>query len=459
MFGKLTDNISSIFSKLRGKGVLSEADIDASMREIRIALLEADVALEVVKEFISKVKVKALGEEVVKSITPAQLIVKIVHDELEEILGKDEESDIDLNAKPPVVILMCGLQGSGKTTSSGKLANYLKNKKNKKVLLASLDIYRPAAQQQLEILGKQIGVDSLEIISGQTPQNITKRAIERANKEIFDVLILDTAGRTHIDEHLMKELVDVKQISNPHEVLLCCDAMTGQDAVNIAKQFNDAVAITGSILTRMDGDARGGAALSMRFITGKPIKFCGTGERFDQFEPFYPKRIAGRILDMGDIVSLVEKAQEQVDVTESEKMMKRMQKGIFDLSDFAKQIRMINKMGGFSSLMGFMPGLSQFKSKIEDANIDKNILKRQLAIIDSMTKQERKFPKLLNASRKKRVAAGSGTSVQEINTMLKQFMQMQKMMGKMKGMNLGGMMSGMSGGKQPSIHDIKKLFG
>jgi len=435
MFNRLTDSLSNTFSKLRGRGLLREEDINEAMREIRVALLEADVALPVVKDFIEKVKAKSLGEEVVKSISPAQMVVKIVHDELTAILGGDAESEINLNANPPVVILVAGLQGSGKTTSCGKLAQYLKTKKNKKVLLASLDIYRPAAQHQLEILAKQTGAGSVEIIEGQKPAEITKRAIKQARTEGFDVLILDTAGRLHIDEELMKELKEIETLAEPTETIFVADSMTGQDAVNIAKEFSNQIKLTGIILSRMDGDARGGAALSIKSVVGCPIKFVGVGEKISDFEPFHAERIAGRILDMGDVVALVERAKENFDQDESEKMMKKIQKGGFDLDDMMKQIKMIEKMGGMGGLASFIPGLGKFKSQIEEANIDKNILKKQVAIIQSMTKQEKRFPKVLNGSRKRRVAAGSGTSVQEVNVLLKQFMQMSKMMGKMKGLN------------------------
>lgn len=459
MFNKLSDNITSIFDKLRGKGVLKEEDINAAMREIRIALLEADVALPVVKDFIEKVKVKALGEEVLKSISPSQLVVKIVNDELAETLGKSEESELNLNTNPPAVILFAGLQGSGKTTSCGKIAGWLKRKMNKKVMVASLDIYRPAAQKQLEILTKQVEVTSLPIIENEKPLEITKRALREAKLGAYDVLMLDTAGRLHIDEELMQELKQVKDISNPVEVLLATDAMTGQDAVNIAKEFNEKIGVTGIILTRMDGDARGGAALSMKYITGKPIKFVGTGEKLSEIDIFNPERVAGRILGMGDIVALVEKAREEIDHAEAEKMAIKVQKGNFDLTDLYKQIKSIEKMGGFSSMMGLIPGLSKFKDKVEEANIDNKALKRQLAIIDSMTKQERKFPKVLNASRKRRVANGSGTSVQEINQLLKQFEQMKNAMKKFKGMGMFkkmGMMKGLGGmgampGGMPSL--------
>lgn len=435
MFNKLTESISGTFSKLRGKGLLKEEDINEAMREIRVALLEADVALPVAKEFIERVKAKALGEEVVKSISPAQMVVKIVQDELTQILGGNEINDINLNAAPPIVILVAGLQGSGKTTSCGKLANYLKSKKGKKVLLASLDIYRPAAQQQLEILAKQVGAGSAEIIKDQKPKEITERAMKQARLEGYDVLILDTAGRLHIDTELMAELKQVHDIAKPHETILVGDAMTGQDAVNIAKEFSALIPLTGIILTRMDGDARGGAALSMKQISGSPIKFVGVGEKISDFEPFQAERVAGRILDMGDIVAMVEKAQENFDQVEAENMMKKMQKGGFDLDDMYKQIKMIGKMGGIGGIANFIPGLAKVKSKIEEANLDQTILKKQLAIIESMTKQEKKFPKVLNGSRKRRIAAGSGTTVQDVNMLVKQHMQMAKMMGKLKGLN------------------------
>lgn len=451
MFNRLTESISNTFSKLRGKGLLKEEDINDAMREIRVALLEADVALPVAKEFIEKVKAKAIGEEVVKSISPAQMVVKIVHDELANMLGgdNDEAQELNLNANPPVVVLVAGLQGSGKTTSCGKLANFLKTKKNKKVLLASLDIYRPAAQQQLEILGKQVGVESLEIIAGQKPKDITERAMKKARTEGFDVLILDTAGRLHIDEELMAELKEVEAIAKPTETFIVADAMTGQDAVNIAKEFSAQIKLTGIILTRMDGDARGGAALSMKSITGCPIKFVGVGEKISEFEPFQAKRVAGRILDMGDVVSLVEKAKENFDQDEAEKMMKKIQKGGFDMDDMLKQIKMIQKMGGMGGMAGLIPGLGKFKSQIEEANIDQNVFKKQIAIIQSMTKQEKRFPKVLNGSRKRRIASGSGTTVQEINILMKQYLQMSKMMGKMKGLNPA---------KLNNMNAIKNLF-
>lgn len=446
MFGKLSENIGNVFSKLKGRGVLNEKDIDAAMREIRIALLEADVSLPVVKEFIEKVKEKSLGEEVIKSVSPAQQVVKIVHDELEAMLGS-ETSEINLNASPPVIIMAIGLQGSGKTTSCGKLAKFLQDKKNKKVLLASLDIYRPAAQKQLEVIAGQINGNSLEIVEGEKPEKITERAMKEAKLGGYDVLILDTAGRLNIDEELMTELEKVKKISSPVEILLVGDAMTGQEAVNIARDFNERIGVSGIILTRMDGDARGGAALSMKSVTGQPVKFIGVGEKIDEFEAFHPERIAGRILDMGDVVSLVEKAKEEIDEKEAEQIYKKFKKGTFDLNDMYKQIKTIQKMGGMGGVMGMIPSLSKFKGKAEEADIDGSVFKKQLAIIDSMTPKEKQFPKLMNASRKKRVAQGSGTSPQEINTLLKQFQQMQKMMKKMKGGGMMKMMKQMGGMK------------
>jgi signal recognition particle subunit SRP54 len=429
MFASLSDNISKVFDKLRGKGVLNEEDVNLAMREVRIALLEADVSLPVVKDFINQVKEKAIGEEVIKSISPAQMVIKIVQDELTKTLGS-EASELNLKAIPSV-IMMIGLQGSGKTTSSGKLANWLKTKQGKKILLASLDIYRPAAQKQLEVLAKQIGVESIEIIDGQKPKQITERALKEAKLGGYDVLILDTAGRLQIDSDLMEELKVVKSISNPQEVLLVADSLTGQEAVNIADQFNKEIGISGLILTRIDGDGRGGAALSMKAVTGQPIKFIGQGEKISDFDIFYPERIAGRILDKGDIISLVELAQENINQEEAAEMFTKMKSGSFDFNDLAKQIKTISKLGGMSSLMGYIPGLGKFKDKINEANIDGSVFKKQLAIIGSMTKRERIFPKLLNASRKIRIAKGAGVSVQEINQLVKMQKQMETMMKKM----------------------------
>lgn len=429
MFQSLNDQLSSIFQSLRGKGFLSENDVKVAMRQVRIALLEADVALPVVKKLVEEVSAKAVGQEVIKSVSPANMVVKIVQDHLTELLGS-EAAELNLNATPPVVVMMVGLQGSGKTTSSGKLAQYLKSKQNKKVLLASLDIYRPAAQKQLEVLGKQLAIETLPIDQPNEPEAITKRALDKARKEGFDVLILDTAGRLHIDDDLMKELQDVKKLASPTETLLVADALTGQDAVNIAKTFHEKINVTGIILTRIDGDARGGAALSMRHVTGCPIKFVGVGEKVSEFEVFHPERIATRILGMGDIISLVEKAAENVDAKEAKSLEKKLKKGKFDLEDLAKQLSMMRKMGGMGSIMGLMPGLGKLKGKIDEAGIDDKTFKRLEAIISSMTKQERRFPKVINASRKKRIASGAGVEVQEVNCLLKQHQQMAGMMKK-----------------------------
>jgi len=441
MFESLSDNLSKVFSKLKSKGVLSDADVSAAMREVRIALLEADVSLPVAKEFIGKVKEKAIGQEVVKSVSPGQMVVKIVQDELEAMLGSDE-SELNLNATPPVVIMMAGLQGSGKTTSSGKLANVLNKKRNKKVLMASLDVYRPAAQDQLEVLGRQISVDTVEIVQGQKPVEITKRTLEKAKTEGYDVVILDTAGRLHIDNELMDELVDVKKIANPVETLLVADSLTGQDAVNIAGQFNEKIGLTGIILTRIDGDGRGGAALSMRSVTGCPIKFMGVGEKISEFEAFHPNRIASLILGMGDVVSLVEKAAEHVETEDAKKLEKKLKKGQFDLNDMAKQFKMMRKMGGVGGLMGMIPGLGKMKKEIDESGVDDKMIIHQEAIISSMTKQERRYPKVINASRKKRIAAGCGLTVQEVNRLLKQHKQMSVMMKKVSKMDKKALMRG-----------------
>jgi signal recognition particle subunit SRP54 len=406
------------------------------MREIRIALLEADVALPVVRDFIATVREKALGQEVLRSVTPAQMVVKIVHDHLVEVLGGGTTATVsdglDLNAPAPVGIMLVGLQGSGKTTTAGKIALRLKQRERKKVLLASLDVQRPAAQEQLAVLGRQIGVTSLPIMPGEKPIAITRRALETARTQGYDVVIYDTAGRLHINEELMLEVAAVSEVARPHQTLLVADAMTGQDAVNLAKAFSERAAITGIVLTRVDGDARGGAALSMRQITGKPIVFLGTGERIGALEPFHPERIAGRILGMGDVVSLVERAAETVDRDEAEKLAAKMAKGNFDLDDLAGQLRQIRRMGGMGGMLSLLPGLGKLKKQLGDANIDESIIKRQEAIISSMTKSERRNPKLLNGSRRRRIAGGSGTSVQEINRLLKQYQDMADMMKKMK---------------------------
>lgn len=442
MFENLSDNLNKIFSKLKGKGFLSEEDVNTAMREVRIALLEADVALPVVKDFINKVKERAIGQEVVKSISPAQMVIKIVQDNLTETLGSNT-SELNLNVPAPAVIMMVGLQGSGKTTSAAKLALNLLRKKGKKILLASLDIYRPAAQKQLEILAKQIEAGSLPIIEGEKPEKITKRALETAKLEGYDILILDTAGRLHIDTELMQELQNVKKLANPVETLLVADCLTGQDAVNIASQFQNQIGITGIILTRIDGDGRGGAALSMRQVTGCPIKFIGVGEKVSEFEEFHPDRIASRILGMGDIVALVERAAENVDMDEAKKLEHKMRKGSFDLDDLAKQFKTMRKMGGIGSLMGMLPGIGKFKKQIDESGgIDERMLIRQESIIYSMTKKERRNPKLLNGSRKRRIALGSGVEVQEVNRLLKQFKDMETIMKKFSKMDKKSLMRG-----------------
>ena len=441
MFENLSNRLNEVFDRLKRRGALAESDVDAAMRDVRVALLEADVALPVVKEFVKTIKERAVGQEVVKSVTPGQMVVKIVQDGLEELLG-GEAVELAKASNPPLVVLMAGLQGSGKTTTTGKLAKRFQDKERKKVLVASLDTRRPAAQQQLEVLAGQVGCTSLPIVEGQDALAITDRALETARRQGYDVVILDTAGRLSIDEALMDEVAAVKAKAQPQEVLLVADAMTGQDAVKTATAFDERLDISGIVLTRMDGDARGGAALSMRHVTGKPIKLVGTGEKSDAIEPFHPKRVASRILGMGDVVSLVEKAQETVDEEEAEKLARKMQKGSFSLDDYKKQIQQINKMGGMKGLMGMMPGVRKVQKQLADANMDERILVRQTAIIDSMTPKERRNIKLLGASRKRRIAAGSGTSVQDVNKLLKQYQDMQTMMKRMKKMGKRGLPPG-----------------
>ena len=436
MFESLTDKLSGVFARITSRGVLNDKDIDEAMREIRVALLEADVALPVVKDFVARVKEEARGEKLVRSIQPGQLVVKIVHDELVKLLGA-EDGDLNLNVVPPAVILMAGLQGSGKTTSSAKLAKMLG--KNRKVLLASLDVYRPAAQEQLE---RQIGGHSLPIVNGEKPLAITGRALDVAKKGGFDVLILDSAGRLHIDDALMEELQAVKKLASPAETLLVADAMMGQDACNVAREFNEKLGVTGIVLTRIDGSSRAGAALSMRMIAGVPVKYLGTGEKTDEMEEFHADRIAGRILGQGDVVSLVERAIEKVDREEADKMAARMMKGKFDLEDLLSQLRQIQKLGSLGGIMGMIPGLSKFKNQIADAGIGDALIKKQEAIILSMTKAERKNPDIIKASRKKRIAAGSGVEVHDVNKLLKQYEQMASMMKKMgRGGGFGGLAS------------------
>jgi signal recognition particle subunit SRP54 len=447
MFESLSNRLTGVFDRLRRRGALSEADVEAALREIRVALLEADVALPVVKSFVDGVKAKAVGQEVIRSVTPAQMVVKIVHDHLVATLGGEAggpavEPGVNLNAPAPVVVMMVGLQGSGKTTTTAKLARLLKERQRKKVMMASLDVHRPAAQEQLAVLGRQIGVDTLPFVAGEQPIAIAKRAHQAAKLGGYDVLMLDTAGRLHIDDALMIEAAAVRDATGPTETLLVADAMTGQDAVNVAKSFAERVGITGIVLTRVDGDARGGAALSMRAITGQPIKFVGVGEKLDALEPFHPERVAGRILGMGDVLSLVEKAAETVEREEAEKLAAKMQKGSFDLDDLASQLKQLKKMGGMSSLMGMLPGVGKIKRQLEEARIDEGMLKRQEAIISSMTRRERKNPKLLNASRRRRIAAGSGTTVPEVNRLLKQYQDMADMMKKVSKLGKKGLMRG-----------------
>jgi len=438
MFDSLQDKLSGIFDKLKGRGSLSEADVSAALREVRVALLEADVALPVVKDFVASVKERAVGQEVLRSVTPGQMVVKIVNDNLVEMLG-GESAGIDLESIPPIPVLMVGLQGSGKTTTTAKIAKRLQDKDKKKVLMASLDVRRPAAQEQLKVLGEQAGVATLPIIAGQMPVDIAKRAMNAARLQGYDVVMLDTAGRLHVDQALMSEVIAVRDATNPHETLLVADALTGQDAVNVAQQFNEQVGITGVALTRMDGDGRGGAALSMRAVTGKPIKLIGVGEKLDALEAFHPDRIASRILGMGDVVSLVEKAAETIEAEEAEAMVRKMKAGIFDLNDMKSQLQQMTKLGGMAGVLSMLPGLGKAQKAMAQSQIDEGMVKRNVAIIDSMTPEERRKVKLLGASRKRRVAAGSGTTVQDINRLLKMHKQMAMMMKKMGKMGKKGM--------------------
>ncbi|MGI4851249.1 MAG: signal recognition particle protein [Janthinobacterium lividum] len=430
MFSNLGNRLGDIFDKLRKRGALSEVDVEQALREVQKALLEADVALPVVKEFIKAVKEKAIGQEVLRSITPGQMVVKIVHDQLIQTLGQ-ESVDINLAASPVAVVMLVGLQGSGKTTSCAKIARFISLKKRKKVMMASVDVYRPAAQAQLEILGKQAGVDTLPIVQDQQPLDIVKRAHEAARLQGYDVLMIDTAGRLHIDDTLMAELQNLRAFLNPTEVLFVADSMTGQDAVHTAKAFQDQIRLTGVVLTRVDGDARGGAALSIRQITGCPIKFVGVGERIEQLEEFHPDRIASRILDMGDVLSLVEKAVETIDQEESLKLAQKMAKSQFDMEDLAQQLRQISKMGGLGGLMGMLPGINKIKNQIQQAGIDEKMIARQLAIIGSMTLKERRNPKILNGSCRKRIAMGAGVDVPDVNRLMKQYNDMCDMMKRM----------------------------
>lgn len=450
MFDALSEKLSDVFKKLSRSGVLTQSAVDEAMREIRIALLEADVALPVVKDFIAQVSEKAVGQQVIKSVKPAQMVVKIVHDELVRVLG-EENASLDLAAVPPVVVMAVGLQGSGKTTTTAKLAKRLTNEK-KRVLAASLDVYRPAAREQLAQLGQQGGFDVLPIVMAEKPADITNRALKEAKKGGYDVLLLDTAGRLHIDLDMMGEVAEIRRIANPKEVLLVVDALSGQDAVNVAKEFNEKIGLTGIILTRIDGDSRGGAALSMRAVTGCPVKFLGAGEKIDALEPFHPDRLAGRILDMGDVVSLVENAAEKMDKDEAERVAKRMMDGRFDLNDLLSQFRQMERMGDLKGMIGMLPGMAKFKSQIDAAQIDGKMFKRQEAIILSMTPKERRNPDLIKASRKRRIANGCGLSVQDVNKLLKQYEQIADMMKKFKKKGLfGGLPAGlgMLGGANP----------
>ena len=456
MFQSLSDRLSGVLDKLTRRGALTESDVSEAMREVRRALLEADVALDVVKDFTEKVKAKAIGQDVVKSVTPGQMVVKIVHDELTAMLGSDAEP-IDLVATPPVAILMVGLQGSGKTTTTAKIAWRLANRDKKKVLMASLDTRRPAAQEQLRVLGEQTNTPTLPIVAGQTPQQIAKRAMEAGRLGGYDVVLLDTAGRVTIDEELMDEVAEIKAGTNPHEVLLVADSLTGQDAVATAKAFDGRVGITGIVLTRADGDGRGGAALSMRAVTGKPIKLLGVGEKWDALEDFHPSRVASRILGMGDVVSLVEKAAQNIDIEKATAIAQKMKKGEFDLDDLAEQLKQMQRIGGMSGMMSMLPGMGKIKSQIADARLDDGILKRQHAIITSMTAKERRAPKILDGKRKRRIAAGSGTRVEEVNKLIKmhrQMADMMKSMGKNKGL-MSRMMGG--GGAAPSQDEMARM--
>ena len=451
MFDSLSSRLGDVFDRLTRRGALSESDVAEALREVRVALLEADVALPVVKDFINQVKERATGADVVKSVTPGQMVIKIVSDHLTEMLGTEVEP-INLDAAPPVPILMVGLQGSGKTTTTAKLGLRLTNRDKKKVLMASLDVRRPAAQKQLAVLGEQTGVATLPVVIIEQPLAIAKRAMETARLEGYDVVLLDTAGRLHIDDEMMAEVIAVRDAVTPAETLLVADALTGQDAVNLAQSFNQRVGISGIVLTRVDGDGRGGAALSMRAVTGRPIKLMGVGEKLEALEAFHPERIASRILGMGDVVGLVEKVSENIDEAEAEKLAKKVQKGGFDFDDLASQFRQMRKMGGMEGLMAMLPGVGKMKNQMANANIDETVLVRQEAIIGSMTKAERRNAKLLKGSRKRRIAAGSGTTVQDVNRLLKQYKQINVMMKRAGKMGKKGMMrQGLAGLMPPGM--------
>jgi signal recognition particle subunit SRP54 len=447
MFESLQGRLGDVFDRLRKRGALSETDVKAAMREIRVALLEADVALPVVRSFIDKVTQAAVGQEVLRSVSPGQQVIKIVNDKLVEMLGS-EASELNIRGNPPQVIMMVGLQGSGKTTTSGKIGLRLKERENKKILMVSVDVHRPAAMQQLQQLGQRAGLDVVPPVFGEMPNAIAKRAVDMAKKGGYDVLIVDTAGRLSIDEAMMQEAAAVKEIVQPNEVLLVADAMTGQDAVQVGETFHQRLGVTGIVLTRVDGDARGGAALSMRAVTGQPIKFLGQGEKLDALDVFHPDRIASRILGMGDVVSLVERASETIEQEEAEKLARKVQKGRFDLEDLLGQLRQMKKMGGLGGLMGLLPGAGKMKQAMANANVDEKLLAHQEAIILSMTPKERQHPEIIKASRKRRIAAGCGLEVQQVNKLLKQHQQMNQVMKKMKksgGKGLAGLLGGMGG--------------
>jgi signal recognition particle subunit SRP54 len=461
LFDNLSERLGGILDRLTGRGALTEKDVDAAMREVRRALLEADVALEVVRSFTERVREQAICATVVKSVTPGQMVVKIVHDELINTLGAESQT-IDINSVPPVPIMMVGLQGSGKTTTTAKLARRMVQRDKRKVLMASLDIYRPAAMEQLAVLGRDLDIPTLPIVAGQLPAQIAKRALEAGKLGGYDVVLLDTAGRTTLDEEMMAEAAAIKAAANPHEVLLVADSLTGQDAVNLARAFDERVGLTGIVLTRVDGDGRGGAALSMRAVTGKPIKLIGTGEKLDALEEFEPSRIAGRILGMGDVVALVEKAAATIDTEKAMRAAEKMRKGQFDLADMREQLTQMQSMGGIGGLMGMLPGVAKMKNQIANAGLDENVLKRQVAIIDSMTPRERRNPDILKHSRKKRIAAGSGTTPEAINKLLKMHRGMADMMKAMGSGKRGPLASlgaamGFGGGGMPSPEEMKKL--
>ena len=457
MFENLSERLGGVFDRLTKQGALSEDDVKTALREVRVALLEADVSLSVARDFVKAVQGKATGQAVTKSVTPGQQVVKIVHDELIHVLaGEDAEPGKLRIDSIPAPILMVGLQGSGKTTTTAKLAKRLKDREKKRVLMASLDTNRPAAMEQLAILGQQVGVDTLPIVRGETPVQIAKRAKQQATLGGYDVYMLDTAGRLHIDQELIAQAAEVRDIANPRETLLVVDGLTGQDAVNVATEFDDKIGVSGVVLTRMDGDGRGGAALSMRAVTGKPIKFVGLGEKMDALETFEPERIAGRILGMGDIVALVEKAQQTLEAEQAERMMKRFQKGQFNMNDLKTQLEQMLKMGGMEGMMSMMPGMGKMAKQVQDAGVDDKILTRQIALIQSMTRKERANPQILQASRKKRIATGAGMEVSDLNKLLKMHRQMADMMKKMgKGGMMKKMMAGMFGKGGPSEEQMR----